>query len=119
MKKLFAHIFLIFITISSFSCSNEDSKREAKAVALVQTSPTAIQGRSTLQLLTDLAVASKAGGNRIRPLGWAGITDTGGRIKVIFKIEENGKPLQYEWLVNGNLISPTNQLSKDLSTIGN
>lgn len=118
MKRFITQASLLLLALISFSCSSGDSEREAKAVSLVQNSQTAIQGRTTLQLLTDLAITSKAMGNSIKPLGWAGIAETGDNIKVIFKIEENGKLLQYEWLVNGNNISPGNQLARDLSTIG-
>jgi hypothetical protein len=110
---------LTFCLILAVLLGCSDPAAENAAIDAVKNARTGIQGRTTLQLLTDFAVISQTTGNSIEPKGWMATKDPStGAYKVLFLLQENGKKLRYEWLVSEGKAAPLNKLAEQITPPG-
>ena len=89
-------------------------QREEQAIELVQQHPSAVQGVTVVECLTDVLKRSIKMGKQVKVLGWDAIENSDGSSDVFFRSLESGRPLEFHWKVKDGRVVPADDPTKPI-----
>lgn len=89
----------------------EQERFENNAIKSVQEAESVAEGVSCLKYMGMIVTVAEAGNKYIKVKGWMAYKEPGHAV-VIFQAEENEKPLEWKWYIDGGDVIPVNNLSQ-------
>ncbi len=91
---------------------NAEVQQEEQAIELVQQYPSAVEGVTVLECITDILKRSKKMRKQVTVLGWEAVRNDDGYDDVFFRSLENERPLDFHWRVKDRRVVPADEFTR-------